>query len=136
MPDLIAKVNELYAAFGRGDVQSMLANMTEDISWEFEAPAEISWGGIRRGPREAVGFFAGIAAEHADPKLEMAEYLSSVDSVAVFGRYQATVRKTGVRVDVPVGHLFKFHGDKVSRYVNLTNTAAWVQANSMAASAR
>ena len=128
MTDLIAQIKDIYAAFGRGDIQTILASMTEDVSWEFEAPAEITWGGCRRGPAEAAGFFAGIAAEHADPKLEMTEFLATSDAVAAFGRYQATLRATGSRVDTPVGHYFKFRDGKISRYINLINTAAFVQA--------
>ncbi len=91
----------------------------------------ISWGGIRKGRDEAMGFFAGIAAEHGDPKLEMTEFLESSDAVAAFGRYEATVKATGVRVDTPVGHLFKFRDGKVVRYVNLVNTGALVDAMSV-----
>jgi len=136
MSDLIAKVQELYAAFGRGDIPFILGNMAPDVSWEFEAPAEISWGGIRKGPQEAAGFFAGIAAEHADPKLTMTDYFASGDAVAAFGRYAATVRASGVRVDTPVGHYFKFRDGKVVRYINLINTAAFVEARAKAAGAR
>ena len=136
MSDLIANIKDIYAAFGRGDIQTILASMTDDVSWEFEAPTEITWGGCRRGPAEAAGFFAGIAAEHADPKLEMTEFLACSEAVAAFGRYQATVRATGVRVDTPVGHYFKFRDGKISRYINLINTAAFVQAVRMTAGGR
>jgi uncharacterized protein len=128
MADLIATIKEMYAAFGRGDVAAILANVTDDVSWEFEAPTEISWAGIRRGPKEATGFFAGIAAEHDDPELEMTEYFQSADAVAAFGRYQATIKTTGIRVDTPVAHYFKFRDGKVCRYVNVTNSGAFVEA--------
>jgi ketosteroid isomerase-like protein len=74
MSDRINLIKDIYAAFGRGDIFTILASLTDDVSWEFEAPAELSWSGIRRGPREAAGFFSGIAAEHADPKLEVVEF--------------------------------------------------------------
>ena len=126
MSNLIEKVKELYAAFGRGDVATIVGSMTEDVSWEFEAPAQLSWSGIRRGPQEAAGFFAGIAAEHGDPKLEMTEYFAKEDAVAAFGRYWATNKKTGQRIEVPVAHYFQFRDGKVSRYMNITNSAAFL----------
>jgi ketosteroid isomerase-like protein len=129
MSDLIQKVKEIYAAFGRGDAPAILAELADDVSWEFETPAEISWGGARRGPAEVAGFFVGIANEHANPKLEMTEFVSSGDAVAAFGRYQATVRATGKRVDTPVGHYFQFRDRKVARYIGLVNSAAFVEAN-------
>jgi ketosteroid isomerase-like protein len=128
MADLVEQLKEIYAAFGRGDAGAIIASMAEDVSWEFEAPAVISWGGIRRGPAEAAGFFAGIAAEHADPKLTMVDFVASGDAVTAFGRYQATVRATGKRVDTPVAHYFKFRDGKIVRYINLVNTAAFVEA--------
>lgn len=140
MSDPINKIKDIYDAFGRGDIATILASLTDDVSWEFEAPAELSWSGIRRTPQEAAGFFAGIAAEHADPKLEMTEFFSTrlfsnEDAVAAFGRYQATVKATGIRVDTPVAHYFKFRDGKIARYVNVVNSAAFVEANRVSATA-
>ncbi len=128
MSKLIPIVQSLYAAFGRGDVPGVLALLAHDVSWELEAPAQLAWGGIREGVDETSGFFAGIAADHADPKLEMTEFLESEDTVAAFGRYAATVKATGVRVDTPVAHLLKFRDGKIVRYVHLINTGAFVEA--------
>jgi ketosteroid isomerase-like protein len=131
--DLISKIKDIYTAFGRGDIATILASLTDDVSWEFEAPAEISWSGIRHSPKEAAGFFSGIAAEHADPRLEMTEFFSNNDAVAAFGRYQATVRATGIRVDTPVAHYFKFRDGKIARYINIINSGAFVEASRAAA---
>lgn len=128
MSDLIAQLKEIYAAFGRGDIDFILAAMADDVSWEFEAPAALSWGGIRHGKQEAAGFFAGIAAEHADPELEMTDFFTSGDTVASFGRYAATVRAAGKRVSTPVAHYFRFREGKIARYINIINTGAFVEA--------
>lgn len=120
-------VREMYAAFGRGDIEGVMAHIADDVVWSAEGPAEMGFAGIRHGKRETLeGFFGGIAAEHADPKLEMTEFVSEGDSVAAFGRYEVTLKKSGRRVDSPVGHLFKFRGGKVAHYSNLLNTAAFV----------
>jgi ketosteroid isomerase-like protein len=133
MADLIDKIKDIYAAFGRGDIATILASMTDDVSWEFEAPAAISWSGIRHTPKEAAGFFAGIAAEHEDPNLEMTKFFSTSDAVAAFGRYQATVKATGIRVDTPVAHYFQFRDGKIARYMNIINSAAFLEAGRGAA---
>jgi uncharacterized protein len=57
MADATATVQELYAAFGRGDLPAILSKLADDIVWESEAPAIVSFGGIRRGIRETRGFF-------------------------------------------------------------------------------
>lgn len=124
----IQTVQDLYAAFGRGDVQAILTRLAADVVWETEAPAALSFGGIRHGLAETEGFFRGLAKDHSDPKLEMTEYFSDGDAVAVFGRYEATVRTTGKRVSTPVAHYFKFRDGKVARYIGLLNTGAFVEA--------
>ena len=128
MSDLVQKVKEIYSSFGCGDVAYILSKLYAEVRWEFEAPAELYWSGIRRSPQEAAGFFSAIAAEHADPRLEMSEFFSNDDAVAAFGRYQATVKATGIRVDTPVAHYFKFRNGKVVRYINVINSGAFLEA--------
>jgi uncharacterized protein len=125
----VETVERMYAAFGRGDVDGVMEHIAEDVVWSAEGPTEMVFTGIRHGKREILeGFFGGIAQEHADPKLEMTEFVSEGDSVAVFGRYEVTLKKSGRRVNSPVGHLFKFRNGKVVHYTNLLNTAAFLQA--------
>lgn len=119
-------VKEMYAAFSRGDIAGVMAHVADDVEWVAEGPAEMVFTGIRHGKAETLGFFAGIALEHADPRLEVTEFVSEGDSVASFGRYAATLQKTGRRVDSPVAHLFKFRDGKVVRYINMLNTAAFM----------
>ncbi len=118
----------MYAAFGRGDVRATLAQLDSEVSWEFEAPAELSFGGMRRGPGEVTGFFEGIAKDHLDPKLEAQHYMTHGDNVAMFGRYEATLKANGKRVSTPLAHFWTFRDGKVVRYVNYINTAAFLPA--------
>ena len=128
MSDHIQTIKDLYAAFGRGDAGMILSKLSADVSWEVEAPPEISIAGIRKGPEAVKGFFQAIANDHADPKLEITEYFSSADGVAAFGRYKCTLKKTGKHVDSPVAHLFKFRDGKIVRFVDHVNTAAFLEA--------
>jgi ketosteroid isomerase-like protein len=136
MSDLIQSVKNAYAAFGRGDVASIMSQLTPDVSWELEAPPEVSIAGIRKGQEAVKGFFQAIANDHVDPKLEIAEYLASADAVAAFGRYKCTLRATGKYVDSPIAHLFKFRDGKIVRFVDYTDTAALVEASRSSAAAR
>jgi uncharacterized protein len=136
MSDLIQSIKDVYAAFGRGDVATILAALAPDVSWEAEGPAEVSFAGIRKGPEAVKGFFQAIANDHVDPKLEIAEYFGTADSVATFGRYKCTLKKSGKRVGSPVAHLFKFRGGKIVRYVNHIDTAAFLEAGQTRAAGR
>lgn len=129
MSDLIGRVKELYAAFGRGDIATILASLANDVSWELEGPAELAAAGIRRSPKEVIEFFGALAGQVSDIHLDLTEFLSGEDTVAVFGRYQGTVRANGIRIDSPIAHFFKFNKDgKIMRHVQLSDTAATVEA--------
>jgi hypothetical protein len=128
MSDLISKVKEFYAAFSRGDVAYILASVADDVSWEYEAPSEILSAGVHRSPKEVAEYFSAIAAQSGDPNLEMTEYFSTDDAVAAFGRYQGTIKSSGIRVDTPLAHYFKFRDGKVVRHVQLSNTGATLEA--------
>jgi ketosteroid isomerase-like protein len=136
MSDPIQIVKELYAAFGRGDVATILSTLSHDVSWEVAGPPEISFAGVRKGPEAVKGFFHAIASDHAEPKLETTEYFSSADSVATFGRYSCTLKKSGKPVDSPVAHLFKFRDGKIVRFVDFINTAAFLESGQSSAVAR
>jgi ketosteroid isomerase-like protein len=130
MPNPIETVQAIYAAFGRGDIPFILSQLDESVVWEFEAPASLGFSGIRRGPKEVVGFFEGIGNEHADPKVTISDVFGSGDKVAAFGRYDVTMKATGKPVSSPLAHFWTFHNGKVTRYVNYINSAAFVEASS------
>jgi ketosteroid isomerase-like protein len=127
MSDLVATVKEMYAAFGRGDLNGIMQHVADDVLWESEGPDELGFTGIRHGKQETLGFFEGIAREHSEPKLSMKDFVASGDSVASFGRYEFTLTRSGRRANSPVGHLFQFRNGKVVRFINLVNTADYVQ---------
>ena len=102
MSNLTATVQELYAAFGRGDLPAILSKLADDVVWEYEAPAVIKLSGMRHGVTETRGFFEAIAAENSDPKLTITEYVESGDTVMTIGRYTATAKPSGRKFDTPI----------------------------------
>jgi ketosteroid isomerase-like protein len=128
MADATATVQELYAAFSRGDLAAILAKLSDDVVWESEGPAVISSSGIRHGKAEAQGFFEGLNNDFTDHQLTITDYVGSGDTVMTLGRYTATAKASGRKVDTPTAHYWKFREGKVVRYVGLSNTAAAIEA--------
>src|SRR4051812_42679868 len=128
MSDLISKVKRFYEAFSRGDITAITSHVADDVSWEYEAPSEILSSGIRHSVQEVTDYFSAIANQTIPHKLEMTEFIESGDAVAVFGRFQGTVKSTGILVDTPLAHYFKFRDGKVVRHIQLSNTAAALEA--------
>jgi uncharacterized protein len=123
-----ATVQELYAAFGRGDVPAILEKLADDVVWESEGPAILRFTGIRRGKAEAKGFFDALGTEHANPELTITEYVDSGDRVMTIGRYAATMKATGKKFDTPIAQYWKFRDGKIVRYIGFADTAAAVEA--------
>src|SRR5579863_1420097 len=123
-----AIVQSMYDAFGRGDVQAILNNMTSDADWIFEAPEIIPYAGVGKGPAAALRFFGGLATTQTGQKLTVDYIVAQGDKVASYGRYAATVTATGKSFNAPFGHFFTIRDGKVTSFVNLGDTAAVVEA--------
>ena len=118
-----ALIRDMYAAFARGDIQMILDHVTPETDWIFEAPANVPYGGKRRGPSEIVGFFQGLDSSCADMKLSPEHFVAQGDSVTTFGRFSGKAKATGNRFDVPYGHYFRIQDGKIVHYINLSDTA-------------
>jgi ketosteroid isomerase-like protein len=77
-------VKDAYAAFGRGDIQGLLALLVEDIEW-------ISPGGALppadtyRGPAAVAGFFQKLSETVEFSSFEPREFVAEGDRVLVVG---------------------------------------------------
>ncbi len=131
----VALVRKLYDAFGRGDIRTILDNVTNDVEWTSEGPSLVPWFGKRRGPTEVQGFFEALVGTEENIKLTMDDFLAQDDGVAAFGRYKAKVKATGRDFDSPVAHLFRIRDGKVSRFLNFGDTALVLAAYSGASAA-
>jgi ketosteroid isomerase-like protein len=119
----IALIRKLYDAFAKGDIRTIVDNVTEDVEWISEGPSAVPWYGKKRGPQQVQEFFGALAATQENMKLTMEDFIAQDDGVATFGRYQAKVKATGRDFDTPVAHLFRIRNGKVSRFLNFGDTA-------------
>jgi ketosteroid isomerase-like protein len=57
----IETIKSAYAAFGRGDVDAILAALTDDVDWAADTSSDAApWYGIRSGKAEVAAFFEEI----------------------------------------------------------------------------
>lgn len=132
MSNNLQTVRDMYAAFSSGDIAFVLSCLDENVVWESEGPASLSFSGIRRGVAAATGFFEAIGNDHDNIKLDMPVIFGDGDYVAAFGRYSVTMKATGKPVDTPLAHFWTFNNGKVTRYVNYSNTAGYLEALNLA----
>ena len=121
----VAKLQEMYAAFGRGDIATLLDNVTDDVTWGVETVAtEVPWYSIRNG-RAGVGeFFDLLAREVEFTSFEPKTFAASGDEVLVTVDYDFRFRKNGKGMPVGVMHRFRIRDGKVSSFRAYEDTAA------------
>jgi len=128
-------IRNLYAAFARGDVQTILDHCTDDVEWTLEAPDVVPFAGQRRGRAEVLKFFEALATTQNNNKLSIEVFVAQDDHVATLGRYSGTINATGKSFDSPVAHFFTIRDGRVARFVDLGDTAAMVDSYTAASAA-
>jgi uncharacterized protein len=132
--DHVTIVSDLYAAFGRGDLDAMLAPLAEDVSWDADwADLSSQRAGIgvlapRRGIGGAREFFAllGTFVVHDFQVLDLMASQGQVTAQIVI----ELTYPSGGRVRDEELHLWRFNGDHeitaLRHYVDTAkHIAAW-----------
>jgi ketosteroid isomerase-like protein len=101
---------KLYAAFAKGDIDSLIDHLTTESVFRFDGPSVMPYAGEHRTPQEIRnGFFGPLVKSLSDEMLSPEEFVDQHDKVVMIGRYKATIAATGKTVDQAVVHLSKFH---------------------------
>jgi uncharacterized protein len=122
-------VEEIYEAFGEGDIASILDALSEAVSWEVAGPAgEYPMFGRRHGRQGALEFFR-LLSEHEDfSDFTPVRFHATRDTVVVEGRAALTLKKTGRPVAYDWVHVWTLKGGKVARFKEFYDTAQVVRA--------
>ena len=109
-------VRMAYDAFGRGDIDALLALLDENVEWITPGPPEVPTAGERRG-RQAVGeFFKTLNETFEITKFQTQEFVAEGDRVVVFGFDTAKVKATGKVLDFNWVHYFGVKNDKIVNF--------------------
>jgi hypothetical protein len=122
-------VQSMYAAFGRGDVDTIIAATMPDIDWETVGrPSDFPDFGPRRGQNAVREFFAIVAKELTFSEFSPNEFHAVDDKVFVLGHYKMTVSKTGKGIDSDWIHIFTIGNGKVVSFREFLDTAQAAEA--------
>src|SRR4051794_13540033 len=89
-------VQSIYAAFGRGDVPTILATLSGDIDWDYEAGStDMPWIQNRRGAANVGGFFEAVGKELDMKQFSVNAIVGNGDLVVALVTIEAVVRRTG-----------------------------------------
>jgi uncharacterized protein len=124
----VALIQSMYAAFAKGDVQTILNHLDPAVDWTMPGPAVIPFSGKKIGPAQVATFFAALSTTQDNHKLTIDEYIAQGDCVVTTGRYAATVKATGKSIDGAVAHVFTIKNGKVTRFLDFGDTAQMADA--------
>ncbi len=85
-------VQEIYAAFLRGDIETVLGSISDDIVFTIPGPPQMPTAGTWRGLAGMREFFAKLAESVEFTAFNPREYIGSGDRVIVLGDYAARLR--------------------------------------------
>jgi ketosteroid isomerase-like protein len=107
-------VARLYAAYGRGDVDAVLAELADDVDWAAEAAStSVPWYGPYRGKSEVPRFFAAIASNVEVTEFDLVSMTSNETDVVATVRWAYTVRATGRSAAMYMQHWWRFADGKI-----------------------
>jgi ketosteroid isomerase-like protein len=118
-------VQDAFAAFGRGDVAGIVANLADDVVWTgvYGAGAHVPSSGERRGKAAVAEFFGQVAANVFFSRFEPREFVATGDKVVALGHYTATTsHQKGFDSDFAM--VFTLRNGKVTRFQEFCDSAA------------
>lgn len=119
------KVQALYAAFGRGDIDTILANVSDEVTWGTETEAtEVPWYPIRRGREQVADFFATLAREVEFTKFNPYQFVGAGDDVLVQLDIDYKLRKNGRSASIGAVHRFTMRDGVVQKFRTFEDTAS------------
>jgi uncharacterized protein len=125
----------MYEAFSRGDIDAVLAQLSDDVTWDATPEpwtphaAGVPWLTPRRGPAEVRKFFE-IVGQWKYENFDVLDMLVSDTQLAAIIRMTADL-PNGHRLDEVVVHLWTFDADgKVIKLRRMLDTAANIAAAS------
>lgn len=121
-------LKDAYDAFARGDIDTVLDTLSEDVEWEVPGPPEIPYAGLFRGKNGVADFFRILADSDDVLFFEAETFLAQGDRVAVLGHYSARVKATGREAHADWVQSFVMRDGKIAKYREYFDTAKYAQA--------
>ena len=124
----IETIRSLYAAFGRGDIASVLERLDETVVWISPGSPAVPLSGRRRGVEEVRAFFEELAQNVTFTVFQAREFLAQGNRVIALVHYEGKNRKTGRDFAAESAMLWTLGNGRVLRYQEYTDTEALAEA--------
>jgi len=117
-------IEQVYDAFGRGDVAAILDVVTDDVDWASETTSTVApWYGVRHGKDGVAKFFADYGSTMEVQEFRPISIAANDNDVLTVVRLRATSRATGKSVAMDLHHVFTFREGRIAYYRGTEDTA-------------
>ena len=116
---------DIYAAFGRGDIPTVLAAFHPEVEWRQAEgnPYQLD-GSAWIGPQAVLEkLFMRIGAEWDGFTITIRNIHDAGEYVVIEGRYTGTYKPTGRKLDSQLCHVLRFQDGKLRSFQQYLNTA-------------
>lgn len=124
----IQTVQQVYAVFGKQNVEGILNSFTDDVSWNDGGYPDLPYAKIRNGKNEMMSFFIELGSTIAFTEFAPQEFYSDNDTVIVKGYFAGNAIDSGKSFESDWVHILKFRGDKIFSFQAFKDTAAMIAA--------
>jgi ketosteroid isomerase-like protein len=120
----VEAVQRLYGAYGRGDVDGVLAELADDVDWAAEASRrEVPWWGPFNGKNEVPRFFQAIGENIEVTEFDLVSFASNDSDVVATVHWTFTVKATGKTASMYMQHWFRLANGKIVFFRGSEDTA-------------
>jgi uncharacterized protein len=120
----IEAIQRLYAAYGRGDVDAVLAELADDVDWAAEAAGSaVPWWGAFHAKADVPRFFAAIGSNVSVTEFDIVSLTSNASDVVATVHWTFTVNATGKTASMYMQHWWRFAGGKIVFFRGSEDTA-------------
>jgi uncharacterized protein len=120
MAGRIDQARQAYESFNQGDIAGATENWSDELVWQGSNSADLPGGGEHRGKDAALQVLQQAVGAWDEFKLSADEFYEEGDTVVVLGH--TDVKKGDKSAQLPVVHIWRYEGDRITRFQILTDT--------------
>lgn len=130
-------IQDLYAAFGRGDLNAVIDACAPDVTWgTVGRPKDVPFSGIRSGKEGVVEFFKALKQTQELKQFQPQRFLGAEDMVFVLGHTQWTMNNNGISGENDWVHIYTLKDGKIVKFRGHLDTGLLAEAYHAAPAAR
>lgn len=125
----IELVQTLYAAYGKGDLATVVAAVAPNVVWGLDGrPTDIPMLRRFNGPAGVQEFFKVMSDTHDITSFTPQEFYADADKVLVLGRYSWVMKPNGRVGESDWVHIWTIRQGKIAGFRSLNDTAMLTEA--------